>query len=136
MTSRHKTRIEELNVLVVDDEATIVGMVESVLRDMGVVSVYTAADGVQALDYFAGGVRIIDLIVCDWMMPEMNGLEFVQKARAMHVEAPVIMLTVLNDPKHIVAARDAGVSAYIAKPFTAVQLKEKVGHVAASILKT
>ena len=121
------------SVLLVDDEPDIVKMVELVLRDMGINTIYKAQNGIEALDYFAGSVNVIDLVVCDWMMPEMDGLEFFLRLRSMHLEIPFLMLTQRKTTNDIIAAKDAGVSSYITKPFTAGQLREKVEKLVAKL---
>lgn len=122
-------------VLVIDDEPAIIKIVEVVLRDMGINSIFKAQNGIEALDYFAGGVNVVDMVICDWLMPKMDGLEFLRRLRAMHLEIPFLMLTSRKATNDIIEAKDAGVSGYITKPFTVGQLKEKVGKLLTNLLK-
>ena len=134
-TSWKKTKFSELHVLIVDDEPLIATTIEVVLRELGVTFFYTASNGAEALDHFAGGVNVIDLIICDWMMPEMNGLQFLERLRANHLETPFVMLTSRKEADDIVAAKKLGVTAYIVKPFSAAQLKEKMEKLVTKLLK-
>ncbi len=122
-------------VLLVDDEPAVVKMVEVVLRDMGINSIFKAQNGIEALDYFAGGVNVVDVVICDWLMPKMDGLEFLRRLRAKHLEIPFLMLTSRKATDDIIEARDAGVSGYITKPFTTGQLREKVEKLLTNLLK-
>jgi two-component system chemotaxis response regulator CheY len=128
-------KFADCSVLVVDDDPPIVRMVEHLLRDMGVTSIYKAYDGLEALDYFADGVNVVDLVICDWQMPRMDGLAFHNTLRAMHLEIPFVMLTRLKSGDDIILAKKARVSAYITKPFTAAQFQEKVGILLTKLLK-
>jgi len=130
-----KSKFSDFSVLLVDDEPLIVKMVEAVLRDLGVRTVYTANNGVEALDHFAESVNVIDLIICDWMMPELDGLGFLHRLRSMHVDTPFIMLTSRTEPGHILAARDEGVTAYIAKPFNAAELRDKMEKIVTKLIE-
>jgi len=134
-TSWTKTKFTDFNVLVVDDEPFIVKMVEAVLRDLGITTIYKANTGVVALDYFAESVNVIDLVICDWMMPEMDGLEFLHHLRAKHLKTPFIMLTSRSEPGHIIAAKELGVTAYIAKPFNAADLRDKMEKIVTKLLQ-
>ena len=128
-----KSDFADCRILVVDDEPVIVEMVAGLLRDIGVTTIYKANNGVEALDHFAESVNVIDLVICDWMMPEMDGLEFLHHLRAKHLKIPFIMLTSRTEPGHIIAAKELGATAYIAKPFSAVELREKMEKIAAKL---
>ncbi len=134
-TSWKMTKFSELHVLIVDDEPLIVKTIEIVLRELGITAFYTAGNGAEALDHFAGGTDVIDLIICDWMMPEMNGLQFLQRLRGKHLKTPFVMLTSRKEADDIVAAKKLGVTAYIAKPFSAAQLKNKMEMLVTKLLK-
>jgi len=122
----HKEELANISVLVVDDDAAMIKMVETLLREIGITKLYKANNGAEGLDHFADGVNVIDLVICDWLMPEMDGLEFLRRMRAMHLDIPFLMLTRRRAPDDVVAAKDAGVSAYMPKPFNAAQFRDKV----------
>ncbi len=73
----------------------------------------------------------IEMLITDWNMPEMNGLELVQKVRAdeRFVDIPIIMVTTEGGKAEVITALKAGVNNYIVKPFTPQVLKEKLGAV-------
>ena len=127
-------KFKDCSVLVVDDDPPIVKMVEFLLRDMDITSIYKASDGVEALDYFAGGVKVVDLVICDWRMPKMDGLEFLDCLRALRLEIPFVMLTSRKSADDIASAKNARVNAYITKPFTAAQLQGKVDKLLTNLL--
>lgn len=128
-------KFSDVRVLVVDDEPLIVKIVEAVLRDIGITTIYKATNGAEALDHFAESVNVIDLVICDLMMPEMDGLEFLNHLRSMHLKTPFIMLTSRTEPGHIIAAKELGATAYVAKPFTAVQLRGKMDKIVTKLVK-
>jgi two-component system chemotaxis response regulator CheY len=69
---------------------------------------------------------MIDLVLCDWNMPGRSGLELLQQVRSVGLEVPFVMVTGRADKESVIAAKDAGVTAYISKPFSAAQLEAKM----------
>ena len=121
---------EALRVLVVDDEPTIIKMVATVLRGMGITQIRAATDGADALALFNDPEFSFDLMICDWMMPVTSGIQVLRQVRTVDTTIPFLMLTTNVSKEAIVEARNAGVSAYIAKPFTADELVKKVAVLA------
>ena len=121
--------LAKLKTLVVDDMSSMRMMIKSVLRDNGIVEIVEAADGEKAVELLAKGR--IDLVICDWDMPNMNGLAFLRHVRADAAMArlPFIMLTANADRDHVERAIEAGVSDYLAKPFKPPDLIRKVMRV-------
>jgi len=117
---------KSMRILVVDDFLTMRRIIINLLRQLGFSNVTEAADGVQALERVQG--EKIDLIVSDWNMPNMTGIEFLQHVRAdeklKHI--PFIMVTAEGKRENVIAAVQAGVNNYIVKPFNAATLKEKM----------
>ncbi|MBP2298750.1 response regulator [Azospirillum picis] len=113
-------------VLVVDDEEGPRAFVASVLQELGVGTVETAADGQQALERFEADPAGWDLIICDWMMPRLNGLDLLKHVREARGDLPFLMVTALATLEAVKRALAHHVSGYIAKPFTPDQLEEKV----------
>lgn len=120
---------KDLRFLVVDDFSTMRRIVKNLLHDLGYANVMEADDGNTALPILqAGG---IDLLITDWNMPGMPGLELLKAVRAdaKLAKMPVLMLTAEAKREQIVEAAQAGVNGYVIKPFTAVTLKEKLDKI-------
>ena len=115
-----------LRVLVVDDEEGPRALVASVLRDLGIGQVDTAADGQEALERFRSDGVGYGLIICDWMMPRLNGLDLLKRVRETNSDLPFLMVTALATMEAVKKALAHHVSGYIAKPFTPDQLEEKI----------
>ncbi len=118
--------LSSLRALVVDDEDGPRNFVESVLHDLGIGQIDTAADGQQALERIVGHEERYDLIVCDWMMPKVSGLDVLKRVRQARRDLPFLMVTALATLKAVERALAYNVSGYIAKPFTPEQLEDKV----------
>ena len=113
-------------VLVVDDESGPRAFVTSVLQELGIGQVDTAADGQEALERFQADGAAYDLIVCDWMMPRLSGLDLLKQVREARSDLPFLMVTALATLEAVKKALAHQVSGYIAKPFTPDQLEEKI----------
>lgn len=124
---------KNITILVVDDYALTRDMVKSILRQIGFTNVIGAEDGRFALDILSD--TKVDLVICDWNMPHMSGLEVLQEIRSkpVHQSLPFLMLTAEAYRENVVEAMKAGVSDYIVKPFTAQTLSDKL---AAVLIKT
>ncbi len=115
-----------MKVLVVDDFATMRRIVKNILTQLGFKNIIEADDGTTALDILKA--EKIDLIISDWNMPKMTGLDLLKAVRAdsSMVETPFIMVTAEAQQDNIILAVKAKVSQYIVKPFTAETLSEKM----------
>ena len=109
-------------VIVVDDSATVRAQVGGALSKSGF-EVLEARDGLEALDKVSA-TPDLSLVVCDVNMPRMNGLEFLEAARAKGIHVPVLMLTTEGQPQLMQRAKAAGARAWIIKPFKAEILIE------------
>jgi len=114
-----------MKILVVDDSSTMRRIIKNTLHRLGFSDILEAADGLEACEQYAEN-EDIDLIITDWNMPNMNGLEFVKKVRAEDQDTPIIMVTTEGGKKEVITALKAGVNNYIVKPFTPQVLKEKL----------
>ncbi|MBL8805928.1 MAG: chemotaxis response regulator CheY [Rhodospirillales bacterium] len=118
-----------MNVLIVDDYKTMLRIVKNLLNQIGFTNVDEAEDGSSALQK----VRAKDygLIISDWNMQPMTGLQLLQEVRAdaklKHI--PFIMVTAESKTENVIAAKQAGVNNYIVKPFNAATLKGKIATV-------
>jgi len=116
----------KMQVLCVDDFSTMRRIVKSQLKQLGFEDVFEADDGVTALEVLKE--RRIDLIISDWNMPKMTGLDLLKAVRAddRWKHLPFLMVTAESEKDNIVAAVKAGVSSYVVKPFKPEVLKEKL----------
>jgi len=85
-----------------------------------------AADGKMALELFHSTQAPYDLIICDWMMPNLDGLELLQNIRGSGNSTKFLMLTANLTKEAVTAAIDAGIDAYVTKPFTVDEIHKKV----------
>jgi CheY-like chemotaxis protein len=118
--------MSKLNILLADDEMTLRFLLTETLADEGY-EITEAEDGKQALDYIKS--HTYDLIILDYMMPEFTGVEvceWLRKNPNPNQQAPVILLTAKALEKDRERARIAGVSMYILKPFSPLQLIDTV----------
>ena len=111
-------------VLVADDSSTMRKIILRSLQAVGVTEITEAADGAEALSLFRPGE--FDLVLTDWNMPGMTGLEVLQGIRSQDTAIPVIMVTTEAEKTRVMEAIQAGVSDYLVKPFTADTLREKL----------
>jgi two-component system chemotaxis response regulator CheY len=118
--------IDALLVMAVDDEDLMLKMIDFSLKAIGIHKIVTASDGVEALSIMSSLPKKVDLIICDWDMPKMNGLDFLKKIRAQNDDTSFIMLTGNVTRESVSAAVQAGANSYVAKPFTVDQLKAKI----------
>jgi two-component system, chemotaxis family, chemotaxis protein CheY len=118
-----------LSILLVDDDAFSRTLASGTLRDMKIGTVVTAGSGAEALKLIQEPWRHFDLIISDWNMPEMSGLELLKKVRETWFDMPFIMLTGKTSADFILAAKEFGVNGYIAKPFAPAQLTSKIAAV-------
>jgi DNA-binding response OmpR family regulator len=105
-------------VLIVDDEQALRSVLAKMLIDEGC-RVLTAADGTDAQAVLQANPEPISVVILDWMMPQMTGIELLRWMKKQpHIEhIPVIMLTALDDPERIKEGIDAGAFYYLIKPF-------------------
>ena len=126
---------ETLRVLVVDDEKEIRNLVQEILRDMGIVRVHLAENGEMAWQRLSRTELDYDLVISDWLMPRMDGLELLKKMRQFGLETLFMMLTVKVTGEAVAAAVENGVNLYVAKPFTYGDFSRKVSSLAKQIIE-
>jgi two-component system chemotaxis response regulator CheY len=120
---------KSMNILVVDDYKTMLRIIRNLLKQIDFNNVEDATDGAEAMAKLRSGN--FGLIISDWNMEPMTGLQLLQEVRAdARLKAiPFIMVTAESKAENVVAAKQAGVSNYIVKPFNAETLKEKIEKV-------
>ena len=113
-------------VLVVDDSGTMINIQRSLLRQLGFNDIDDAQDGPGALTKMRN--RRYGLIISDWNMEPMSGYDFLREVRGDPAlkRTPFIIVTAEAKTEHVIAAKKAGVSNYIVKPFNAETLKMKI----------
>lgn len=118
-----------MRILVVDDSSTMRRIIKNTLTRLDYEDIEEAENGAEAWKIMCN--KEIDILVTDWNMPEMNGLELVKKVRAedKYKEMPIIMITTEGGKSEVIIALKAGVNNYIVKPFTPQVLKEKLEDV-------
>jgi two-component system chemotaxis response regulator CheY len=116
-----------MKVLVVDDSATMRRIIINVLIRLGYENNFSAEDGIKGLKVLDDNPDI-ELIITDWNMPEMNGLEMVKaiKKNVLYKDIPIIMVTTEGGKTEVITALKAGVNNYVVKPFTPEVLKDKL----------
>ena len=119
----------EIKVLVVDDFSTMRRIEKNSLKQIGFNSMVEADDGTTALEVLKK--EDVGLIVSDWNMPKMSGLEFLKTVRsdAATKDVPFVMVTAESQKDNVLEAVQAGVSNYVVKPFTPDKLEEKLKEV-------
>lgn len=120
-----------MRFLVVDDSSTMRRIIINTLNKLGHQDIVEAANGREGIDRLTDGP--VDLVITDWNMPEMNGIEFIRSLRASEGtrQLPVLMVTTNAAQDDIVEALRAGVNNYVVKPFTPDTIREKIDAVLA-----
>jgi two-component system, chemotaxis family, chemotaxis protein CheY len=113
-------------ILIVDDVLSMRSLTKAILREAGFAHVFDAPDGQEALKLMQK-VRV-NIIICDWNMPIMSGLEFFKAVQADPKIAgtPFIMLTSSSEGSKVKEALAAGITAYMIKPFKPADLVKKI----------
>jgi two-component system chemotaxis response regulator CheY len=117
----------DLTVLVVDDDRMFRTMLSAMLRRLMMKAIVEAENGDQALQLFRAAPAVFDLVVCDWNMPGLSGMEVCQQVRVERPGLPFLMVTGRSDLESVKTAKQNSVSAYVLKPFSPNELKNKVG---------
>lgn len=117
---------KEMPILIVDDYKTMLRIVRNLLKQLGFDNVDEATDGSTALQRLRD--KSYGLVISDWNMEPMTGLQLLREVRAdsklKHI--PFVMVTAESKTENVIAAKEAGVTNYIVKPFNAETLKAKL----------
>jgi two-component system chemotaxis response regulator CheY len=116
-------------VLVVDDYNTMIRIICNLLKQLGYQNIDNATDGASALAKLRAGQ--FGLVISDWNMEPMSGYDLLKEVRADAKlgKTPFIMITAESKTENVIAAKRAGVSNYIVKPFNAQTLQTKIAAV-------
>jgi two-component system, chemotaxis family, chemotaxis protein CheY len=117
---------KNMPVLIVDDYKTMLRIVRNLLKQIGFDNVDEASDGSSALAKMRD--RKYGLVISDWNMEPMTGIQLLREVRAdaKLKDTPFIMITAESKTENVIAAKEAGVTNYIVKPFNAATLKSKL----------
>ncbi len=113
-----------MKILVVDDSSTMRRIISNTLKKIGYSDLVEAGDGKEGLARMAENT--FDLIVTDWNMPNMDGLEFTKVVRSTQGTVPILMVTTNAAKTDVIEALKAGVNTYVVKPMTPETLEEKI----------
>jgi two-component system chemotaxis response regulator CheY len=117
---------KNMPILIVDDYKTMLRIIRNLLKQLGFNNVDEAIDGSSALTKLRD--KDFGLVISDWNMEPMSGLRLLKEVRAdvKLKDIPFIMITAESKSENVIAAKEAGVSNYIVKPFNAATLKGKL----------
>ena len=118
-----------MKILIVDDFSTMRRIIKNLLRDLGFTNTAEADDGTTALVELQKAK--FDLVITDWNMPGMPGIDLLKaiRADASMASLPVLMVTAEAKREQIIEAAQAGVNGYVIKPFTAGTLSDKLNKI-------
>jgi len=124
-------KFDKLSMLVVEDTYPMQKLLVSVLESLGIKNVYACNNGQDAFKSFC--LHSHDIVLTDWQMEPMDGIELTRQIRMNPLSpnrmAPVILITGYSAWQRVEEARDAGVTEFLVKPFTAHDLARRVAHV-------
>jgi two-component system, chemotaxis family, chemotaxis protein CheY len=115
-----------MSILIVDDYKTMLRIIRNLLKQLGFDNVDEASDGATALQRLRE--KDFGLVISDWNMEPMTGLQLLKEVRsdAKLAHIPFVMVTAESKTENVIAAKEAGVTNYIVKPFNAETLKQKL----------
>ena len=120
--------VDEAHVLIAEDDPDSAALLEGLIRDIGVTSIEFARDGRQAVRMLTNASPTFDIVLCDWNMPELSGLEVKKQVRnlARLQDTHFIMVTAVTESARIREAIGEGITDYIIKPIDGAILEKKI----------
>jgi len=131
--NKDDTGFGHLGVLIVDDERAVLKILRTMLAKIGVHQILAARDGLEATHFLDECSDKINVIICDWNMPNMNGLELLKKVRSRHPDMAFVMLTGSATHDAVREVKRLNITAFIAKPFSQDEITKKMELVARHI---
>jgi len=123
--------LSALRFLTVDDSAEMRSLITNMLFSLGAHNFLDAGDGTEALEIM--GVNHIDVVLTDWMMSPIDGIEFTRHIRtapdSRFQTVPIIMISGYTEARHVTKARNAGVTEFLAKPVSPIALYQRIEEV-------
>jgi CheY-like chemotaxis protein len=124
-------QLGNIKVLIIDDNAPLIQLLRSVLNTFGVYNIEVAADGKEGFSRFCKHNH--DLVIADWMMEPVDGIELTHIIRndpsCPNRFVPVVLMTGFSQKSRVEEARDAGVTEFLVKPFSAHDLYKRLSHI-------
>jgi DNA-binding response OmpR family regulator len=120
--------LDQIKILVVEDDQHTMLLIRRMLLDLGVVNIFEASDGKEALRLLGSfdGQDLVNVVLCDWKMPNMTGLDVLKQIRACDDDMPFLMITGVADVDSVIEAKAYSVTGYIKKPFSMEVLRKKL----------
>jgi len=115
-----------LRALIVEDDSQIARLIEATLSQLGISVITMATDGVQAVKRLDSAKQDFSFVVCDWMMPNMDGLEFLELFRKRHPDIPFVMLTAKTSAVDFNNAKRLGANYFLMKPLTPDNMRTRL----------
>ncbi len=117
-----------MRFLIIDDSITMRRILSNTLAKLGHSDVVEASSGREALAHLAEGT--VDVVITDWRMPDMNGLDLVRSLRnsPRTTHLPIMMVTANARSEDVVQALKSGVDGYVVKPFTPDTIRDKIAE--------
>jgi len=122
--------MRDLKVLIIDDTSEARMMLKNMLTDIGITQVFEAEGGKEGMRFLDTAFDFVDMVLCDWNMPDMSGISLLKQLRSVDNSFPFMMITGRGDIGSVSEAKSAGVSGYILKPYSIAQLETKLRIVA------
>ncbi len=118
--------LSKLKILVVEDQSDARAALVCILESIGVAEIFEADDGRQALEFIGNETSPVDLVLSDWNMPVMFGVEFFRTMRSRGDTTPFFLITGRGDHESVLEARSIGIDGYIRKPFSPGQVEARL----------
>ncbi len=118
--------LSSVRVLIVEDQDEAKNMMRQMLAEIGIHQIFEASNGREGLSFLDIADDMVDLIISDWNMPSMSGLDLLKQLQSVGSELPFMMITGRGDKDSVINAKAAGVAGYILKPFSMTQLEAKL----------
>ena len=120
--------LKDLKVLLVEDDYNTTNLIRRMLMDLGVANIFCAENGQKALEVLGSFEKqdLVNVVLCDWRMPQMTGIDVLKQIRARDPDLPFLMITGVADADSVVEAKALDVTAYIKKPFSTGELSKKL----------
>lgn len=131
-----KTNSPKPNIMVIDDEELTQELIRHMLREINYGEIVVLGTCSKALSRLKQTPKHFNLIVSDWEVPGLNGLDFLKEVRKIDPDVPFLMVTGNSSKALVMNAIKAGVNDFLAKPFTAKGLLEKVMNLTGATMKS